>query len=62
VMTAASLLAGRWTQAAGPRWSVLAGCVIFAAGLLLTAASPWQAAADPGDDCPTRADRLPGRG
>ena len=37
VMTAASLLAGRWTQAAGPRWSVLVGCVIFAAGLLLTA-------------------------
>jgi len=37
VMTAASLLAGRWTQAAGPRWSVLIGCVIFAAGLLLTA-------------------------
>jgi EmrB/QacA subfamily drug resistance transporter len=37
VMTAASLLAGRWTQAAGLRWSVLIGRVIFAAGLLLTA-------------------------
>jgi MFS family permease len=37
VMTAASLLAGRWSQAVDSRWPVLAGCVIFAAGLLLTA-------------------------
>ena len=37
VMTAASLLAGRWSQAMDSRWLVLAGCMIFAAGLLLTA-------------------------
>jgi EmrB/QacA subfamily drug resistance transporter len=37
VMTAASLLAGRWSQAADSRWLVPAGCLIFAAGLLLTA-------------------------
>jgi EmrB/QacA subfamily drug resistance transporter len=37
VMTAASLLAGRWSQAVDSRWPVLAGCLIFAAGLLLTA-------------------------
>jgi MFS transporter, DHA2 family, methylenomycin A resistance protein len=47
VMTAASLLAGRWTQAAGPRWSVLAGCVIFAAGLLLTAVTISPAPTSP---------------
>jgi MFS family permease len=37
VMTAASLLAGRWSEAANSRWLVPAGCLIFAAGLLLTA-------------------------
>ena len=36
-LVSAYALAGRWTQAAGPRWSVLIGCVILAAGLLLTA-------------------------
>jgi EmrB/QacA subfamily drug resistance transporter len=39
LMIAASLLAGRWTSAAGPRWSIFAGCVLFGAGLLLTTAS-----------------------
>jgi MFS family permease len=33
---AASVLAGRWTSAAGPRWSIVVGCLIFSAGLLLT--------------------------
>ena len=36
LMIAASLLAGRWTSAAGPRWSIFTGCVLFSAGLLLT--------------------------
>jgi predicted MFS family arabinose efflux permease len=36
LMIAASVLAGRWTAAAGPRWSITIGCVLFAAGLLLT--------------------------
>ncbi len=36
LMIAASLLAGRWTGAAGPRWSILTGCLLFSAGLLLT--------------------------
>jgi MFS family permease len=35
LMIAASLLAGRWTVRAGPRWSITAGCVLFAAGLFL---------------------------
>ena len=35
-MIAASLLAGRWSTAAGPRWSIFIGCVLFSAGLLLT--------------------------
>jgi EmrB/QacA subfamily drug resistance transporter len=35
VMIAASLLAGRWTVRAGPRWSIMVGCVLFAAGLLM---------------------------
>jgi MFS family permease len=35
-MIAASLLAGRWTQAAGPRWSITIGCVLFAGGLVMT--------------------------
>jgi MFS family permease len=37
LMTVTSLLAGRWTTAAGTRWSVFAGCILFGAGLLLTA-------------------------
>jgi EmrB/QacA subfamily drug resistance transporter len=37
LMTAASLLAGRWTAAAAPRWTISLGCLIFGAGLLLTA-------------------------
>src|SRR4029077_9071694 len=36
MMIIASLLAGRWTTAAGGRWVVIAGCLLFAAGLLLT--------------------------
>ena len=36
LMIAASLLAGRWTAAAGPRWSIFIGCLLFGAGLLLT--------------------------
>jgi hypothetical protein len=39
LMIAASLLAGRWTSTAGPRWSIFAGCLIFGAGLLLTTVS-----------------------
>ena len=39
LMTAASLLAGRWAATAGPQWSVLSGCLIFGAGLLFTAVS-----------------------
>jgi len=37
VMTIVSLLAGRWTGTAAPRWSISAGCLVFGAGLLLTA-------------------------
>jgi hypothetical protein len=37
VMTAASLLAGRWTGTIAPRWSVCGGCLVFGTGLLLTA-------------------------
>jgi MFS family permease len=37
LMIAASLLAGRWTVRAGPRWSITAGCMLFAAGLVLAA-------------------------
>jgi predicted MFS family arabinose efflux permease len=36
LMIAASVLAGRWTQAAGPRWSITIGCVLFAGGLVMT--------------------------
>ncbi len=36
LMILASLLAGRWTTAAGPRWSIFIGCLLFGAGLLLT--------------------------
>jgi EmrB/QacA subfamily drug resistance transporter len=34
-MIGASLLAGRWTVRAGPRWSIAIGCLLFAAGLFL---------------------------
>ena len=37
VMTVVALLAGRWTATAAPRWSISAGCLVFGAGLLLTA-------------------------
>ena len=33
LMIAASVLAGRWTARAGPRWSITTGCVLFGAGL-----------------------------
>ncbi len=36
LMIAASLVAGRWTTAVGPKWSIFIGCLIFSAGLLLT--------------------------
>jgi EmrB/QacA subfamily drug resistance transporter len=36
LMIAASVLAGRWTAIAGPRWSITTGCVLFAGGLILT--------------------------
>jgi len=39
VMTAVSVLAGRWAAAAAPRWSIFGGCLVFGAGLLLTAVS-----------------------
>ncbi|MBV9448780.1 MAG: MFS transporter [Streptosporangiaceae bacterium] len=35
LMIVASVLAGRWTTIVSPRWSITAGCVLFAAGLLL---------------------------
>jgi EmrB/QacA subfamily drug resistance transporter len=37
LMVAASLLAGFWTIAAGLRWSMFVGCLLFGGGLLLTA-------------------------
>ena len=36
LMIGASVLAGRWTGRAGPRWSIFTGCLVFSAGLLLT--------------------------
>jgi EmrB/QacA subfamily drug resistance transporter len=36
MMIIAALLAGRWTTAAGTRWLLVAGCLLYAAGLLLT--------------------------
>jgi EmrB/QacA subfamily drug resistance transporter len=36
LMILASLLAGRWTASAAPRWSIAGGCLLFGAGLLLT--------------------------
>jgi EmrB/QacA subfamily drug resistance transporter len=35
LMIVSSLLAGRWTALAGPRWSITIGCVLLAAGLFL---------------------------
>ena len=37
LMIVSSLLAGRWTDPAVPRWSIFIGCLLFGAGLLLTA-------------------------
>jgi len=36
LMIVASVLAGRWTDTAGPRWSITIGCVLLAAGLFWT--------------------------
>jgi EmrB/QacA subfamily drug resistance transporter len=36
MMIIAALLAGRWTTMAGARWLLVAGCLLFAGGLLLT--------------------------
>ena len=36
MMILAALLAGRWTTVAGTCWLLVAGCLLFAAGLLLT--------------------------
>jgi EmrB/QacA subfamily drug resistance transporter len=36
LMIISSLLAGRWTAWAGPRWSIAIGCLLFAVGLLLS--------------------------
>jgi EmrB/QacA subfamily drug resistance transporter len=36
MMILAALLAGRWTTEVGVRWLLVAGCLLFAAGLLLT--------------------------
>jgi EmrB/QacA subfamily drug resistance transporter len=36
LMIIASVLAGRWSTAAGPRWSIFIGCLLFGGGLLLT--------------------------
>ena len=33
LMIAASVLAGRWTARAGPRWSITIGCLLFGGGL-----------------------------
>ncbi len=35
LMIAASVLAGRWTVLAGPRWSITIGCLLLAVGLFL---------------------------
>src|ERR1700746_2662110 len=35
-MIVAWVLAGRWTDTAGPRWSITIGCVLLAAGLFWT--------------------------
>src|SRR5262249_26887185 len=36
MMIIGALLAGRWTTVVGARWLLVAGCLLFAAGLLLT--------------------------
>jgi MFS family permease len=36
LMIGASVLAGRWTALAGPRWSITIGCLLLAVGLFLT--------------------------
>src|SRR2546429_124673 len=36
LMILASVLAGRWTDATGPRWSITIGCALLAAGLVWT--------------------------
>jgi EmrB/QacA subfamily drug resistance transporter len=36
LMIGSSVLAGRWTALAGPRWSITIGCLLLAAGLFLT--------------------------
>jgi EmrB/QacA subfamily drug resistance transporter len=36
MMIIAALLAGRWTTVAGARWLLVVGCLLYAAGLLLT--------------------------
>jgi EmrB/QacA subfamily drug resistance transporter len=36
LMIGASVLAGRWTVLAGPRWSITIGCLLLAVGLFLT--------------------------
>jgi EmrB/QacA subfamily drug resistance transporter len=36
LMICSSVLAGRWTVLAGPRWSITIGCLLFATGLFLT--------------------------
>jgi len=35
LMIVASVLAGRWTALAGPRWSIAIGCLLFSVGLFL---------------------------
>jgi EmrB/QacA subfamily drug resistance transporter len=37
LMVVSAVLAGRWTVAVGARWSIFIGCVMFGAGLILTA-------------------------
>ncbi len=39
MMIIAALLAGRWTTVAGVRWLLVAGCLLYAAGLLATNAA-----------------------
>jgi MFS family permease len=36
LLIVAALLAGRWTTAVGPKWSIFIGCLLFSAGLALT--------------------------
>ena len=36
LMIVSSVLAGRWTVLAGPRWSITLGCLLLACGLFLT--------------------------